>query len=389
MYLRNDQEKLRRLAELMNGQSATPILAITDDLLYVFDAALEPEEVDFLLSMGGGNLSRSQVQSRAGLPAHEFDRVLGALLDKGHVTLIRAEAGQSQPALHIMCIFPGWFEHYLMSGKETPDRREFSRRMSAFFAQARDIPPDDLNAILEAVGPHRSVAVAAAPAPGLIRVDRALPPPDGGIYPPHSVLAILEGLPADEVISAGHCFCRQQRKMDGDPCRMDLPREACLGIGLAAEHVIEMGFGRRISRREAIDLVREAAQKGAVHQVGRMVPLTDFPARYEVDIICNCCWDCCGALGNYSRGNLPFMLKSYYIARLPDPGKCSGCGACEESCPIRAIAVDESGMARVDAGMCCGCGQCVLHCAEEALRLEPEERNVFLPVLTGSRRRIA
>ncbi len=387
MDLTSDRDKLRQLAELMNGQSATPILAITDDLLEVFDAALEPAEVDFLLKMGGGNLERSELRSRTGLPAPEFDRLLGALLEKGHITEIGT--GEDGPFLHIMCIFPGWFEHYLMSGRDTPDRREFSRRVTRYFAMARDIPPDDLNAILESVGPQRSLAAVSPAAPGLIRVGQATPPADPGVFPPHTVLSILEALPEDEVISAGHCFCRQQRRLDGDPCRMGLPDEACLGIGPAAAHVIDGGFGRRISRREAIELVRNAAQKGAIHQVGRLVPLVDFPAKYEVDIICNCCWDCCGAVGNYSRGNLPFMLKSYYIARAPDAGRCNGCGVCEEFCPVRAIAVDASGVARIKDGMCCGCGQCVLHCGEQAITLEPRERNVFLPVLVGDQRRIA
>jgi len=83
------------------------------------------------------------------------------------------------------------------------------------------------------------------------------------------------------------------------------------------------------------------------------------------------------------------MLKSYYISEMADGDKCNGCGACEEYCPVRAIAVDESGVARVNAEMCCGCGLCVLHCQEQAIRLKPFERNVFLPVLVGEKRRIA
>ena len=51
MEFKNDQEKLSELANLMNEQSATPIPLVTDDLLYIFDAVLEPEEVDFLLKM--------------------------------------------------------------------------------------------------------------------------------------------------------------------------------------------------------------------------------------------------------------------------------------------------------------------------------------------------
>ncbi len=388
MDMKNDKEKLQFLANLMNEQSATPIMMVTDDLLYVFDAALEPEEVDFLLKMGGGNLRRSEIEGKIGLPKGEFDRLLGILLDKGHMTELEPEPGQNEPCLHLMCIFPGWFEHYLMSGKDTPDRREFSRRVTKYFSMARDVPPDVLNAILVGVGPQRSIAVANLSTHRLIEVNKALPPQVNEIYPPHTVLSILEGLPEDEVISVGHCFCRQQRKLDGDPCRMNLPEEACLGLGPAAEHILDRGFGRRISKQEAIKLTREAGEKGAIHQIGRLVPLKDFRVKYEVDIVCNCCWDCCGVVGNYSRGNLPFMLKSYYLAEMPDSDKCNGCGACEQYCPVRAIAVDESGLARINAGVCCGCGLCVLHCPEQAIRLKLFERNVFLPVLVGEKRRI-
>ena len=385
MEMKNDKEKLQQLANLMNEQSETPFI-VTDDLLYIFDAALEPKEVDFLLKMGGGNLSRGDVESRVDLPKKDCDRLLETLLDKGHITEL--EAGDGKHYLHIMSIFPGWFEHYLMSGADTPDRREFSRRVTAYFNAARAVPPDLLNMILKDVSPHRSVATANPSASRLIEVNQALPPQVSEVYPPHSVLNLLEKLPDDEVISVGHCFCRQQRKLDGDPCRMHLPDEACIGLGPAAEHLITRKFARRISKKEAIALVKEAENKGTIHQAGRLVPLKDFKVKYEIDIICNCCWDCCGVIGNYSRGNTPFMLKSYYIAEMPDEGKCNGCGLCEQFCPVRAIAVDGYGTARIDAKVCCGCGLCVLHCPEQAVRLKPFERNVFLPVLEGNKRRI-
>jgi ferredoxin len=386
MEMKTDKDKLQQLADLMNEQSETPFM-VTDDLLYIFDAALEPEEVDFLLKMGGGNLRRSDVENRTGLPKKDCDRLIETLLSKGHITELEAEPGE-EPYLHVMSIFPGWFEHYLMGGADTPDRREFSRRVSAYFNAARAVPPDVLNMILKDVSPNRSVATANPTTSKLIEVNAALPPQVNEVYPTHSILNILEQLPDDEVISVGHCFCRQQRKLDGDPCRMHLPDEACIALSPGAEHVIKRGLGRRISKQEAIDLVKECESKGAIHQVGRLVPLKDFKAKYEVDIICNCCWDCCGVVGNYSRGNIPFMLKSYYIAEMPDENVCNGCGVCEEYCPVRAIAVNEYGIARIDDKLCCGCGLCAQHCPEQAVRLKPLERNVFLPVLEGAKKRI-
>ena len=49
MDLKNSKEKLLALTSLMNEQSVTPMM-VTDDLLFVIDPALEPEEVDFLLA---------------------------------------------------------------------------------------------------------------------------------------------------------------------------------------------------------------------------------------------------------------------------------------------------------------------------------------------------
>jgi Pyruvate/2-oxoacid:ferredoxin oxidoreductase delta subunit len=119
------------------------------------------------------------------------------------------------------------------------------------------------------------------------------------------------------------------------------------------------------------------------------MPLKDFKSKYEVEVICNCCWDCCGVLGNYSRGNIPFLLKSYYVAEMLDEEACNQCGECELYCPVGAIALTDEGMAEIKPEMCCGCGLCASHCPEQAIQLKPFERDVFLPVLEPSQRRVA
>ena len=50
-----------------------------------------------------------------------------------------------------------------------------------------------------------------------------------------------------------------------------------------------------------------------------------------------------------------------------DEDACIACGACEERCPVNAIAVED--VAMVDAGRCIGCGQCTLACPTEAIAL--------------------
>jgi NAD-dependent dihydropyrimidine dehydrogenase PreA subunit len=63
-----------------------------------------------------------------------------------------------------------------------------------------------------------------------------------------------------------------------------------------------------------------------------------------------------------------------------DGEKCTGCGACEDVCPVEAVRVSD-GMARIDQGRCNECEACVEACPNEAILvvIEPaEEKAVSL-----------
>jgi heterodisulfide reductase subunit A-like polyferredoxin len=49
-----------------------------------------------------------------------------------------------------------------------------------------------------------------------------------------------------------------------------------------------------------------------------------------------------------------------------DSEKCNACGECIESCPLDAIAMEES-HAKVDPETCGDCGACVDACPNEAI----------------------
>ncbi len=50
-----------------------------------------------------------------------------------------------------------------------------------------------------------------------------------------------------------------------------------------------------------------------------------------------------------------------------DKETCIGCAACESTCPLDAISVDD--VASVDEDVCCECGACVSACPVEAISL--------------------
>ena len=74
---------------------------------------------------------------------------------------------------------------------------------------------------------------------------------------------------------------------------------------------------------------------------------------------------------------------AYFISK-----ECVAFGACEPECPVQAITLNEEAIAVINPDMCCGCGQCALHCPEEVIQLKTLERDVFLPILEESKRRI-
>ena len=54
------------------------------------------------------------------------------------------------------------------------------------------------------------------------------------------------------------------------------------------------------------------------------------------------------------------------MAVIVDLEKCTGCGTCEESCPVEAITV-ENEKAVVDPETCVGCGTCIEECSGKAI----------------------
>ena len=383
---RTDKDKIEELADLMNNQSIHP-LQTSDELFHIFDAVLDTEQIKFMLKMGGGKHTLESLIERIDLPETKIRSIIDDLVYKGPIAIIKDEKGND--VYSVMSIFPGWFELYLMRGEKTEESKLFAERVEELFEAAYRFGNEDvINQLMRDVGPHIKVLSTKQPKKKTVQVRQEVEPYENVVFSTKSIISIFEELADDETITIGNCFCRFEKHLIGDPCRTGLPLETCISIGPAAEHLLKQGIAKKITKEEAITKIKGFQEKGAIHQTTRTIPIKDFQAKYQFDIFCNCCWDCCGIVGNYNRGYLPYILKSYHRAIIPDAEVCTGCGACLEYCPVRAINIGSSGKAEIDDNLCIGCGHCFNNCSFDAIKLIEDEREVFLPMLDKSKARI-
>ena len=124
---------------------------------------------------------------------------------------------------------------------------------------------------------------------------------------------------------------------------------------------------RKISQKEALDLIKKFREKGYLTQAFFKVA-----SGGSTGIICNCHIDSCVCLqaNRFARRfdpGLTMNADSGYSMQ-HDDGTCRHCGTCARICQFEAIALN--GNERTyKRELCMGCGLCMEHCPEQALRI--------------------
>ena len=168
---------------------------------------------------------------------------------------------------------------------------------------------------------------------------------------------------AGDRIRIGTCMCRNSMKMAGQPCKVTTRDETCMAFLDFADMVKEKGWGRSISKKEALEIAAKNEEDGLVLQ----------PANeQEPEFMCSCCGDCCGILVTAKAMPRPVDLVASNFYAASNPETCTACETCVDRCQMDAVELKDD-IAVVNLDRCIGCGVCVQVCPEGAIVGEKEK----------------
>jgi len=168
-----------------------------------------------------------------------------------------------------------------------------------------------------------------------------------------------------KTIAVTTCVCRKLMK------RCDAPLEVCLQINKGADYTIKRKTGRKIDLDEAMEILRRSEEAGLVHMTEN--------TRGRNNVICNCCSCCCEMLRFAKDTKTKGVLApSRYLAQVLRE-ECTGCGLCEDICPVDAVIIDAEEIAQVAQDSCIGCGLCASACPTGAISLDDIRTEDFIP----------
>jgi len=353
----------KKAAETISNAGSFPLL-IGDTIIDLLKILLTEDQAKFIQVFNPPSLNIDQLKEKVDLDDQSLNEMLNGLMAGGIITGTQNSSGDM--VYRLMSFFPGMFEFSLMKGETGEKEKRLVRLFEKLFDDISQMTKENY----EQLAP---IFRQFPPIDRVVPVEREIDVKKDVVLPSEEASKLIDN---NHEIAVAYCYCRHEKAVLNDPCKVKAPVENCLLLGKSAKFAIQYGFARSISKDDAKKILHEAEDYGLVHKI--------FHAHQNpeknIEGICSCCKCCCGTFQLHRRGAMPFHTRTSYIAIVVGEN-CTACGTCVEMCPMETIELEDN-VVKINRDKCIGCGICAHHCDEDVLKLErTDPRNVFiLPV---------
>lgn len=337
---------------------------ITETLIKFLQLKMTEEQAKFLRFFKKTSLNLDQLKEEAGLAESEILQMLESLMDAG---IISGAPSRSSGIMvySLMPLFPGIIEYTMMKGESGENDKKIAHLIEEIFAEFKAGTQRNYDDIMSRFKDFPTPA-------RVVPVEEKVELGQEGVLLTQEASKLIDS--REGQIALTNCYCKQEKELVNDPCKVTNKKEICLIFGKAAYNAINHRFAKEISKAEAKKILKEAEDLGLVHKVFH----TKLDFNRDIEGICSCCACCCGIFRLYHEGMWPFRTITNYMAKL-NADECIGCGTCVEKCQMKAISLEDD-LAKIDEEKCIGCGVCAHHCPQGAMEIEfTGQREVFIP----------
>jgi len=356
-------EKLwNKVAKNVIKAGALPV-PVSGAIIETLKILITEVQAKFLLLFKKPSYNIDEIKSKTDLDEESLNKMLKDLMYIGVITGIPSRSTGIM-VYRLTPYFPGLLEFTLMRGEWGEKQKKIAELSEKFIKEMIERTQQNYDQMM-------SLLEKAPSIDRVIPVEEEIETREEVIVPLEELSRIIEEA---ETIGVQTCYCRHRKDLLGEPCKKTDNRKNCLSFGRAAEFTISQGFSERISKEEALKILKECEDEGLVHKAFH----AKLDPNREIDGFCNCCKCCCGTFDIHYAGGIPIMDLTSYLAEV-NGDNCVGCGTCVENCCAEAIELVDT-IAAIDENRCIGCGVCAHLCPENAIKLNrTEPRKVFIP----------
>ncbi len=344
----NNKEIYQQMCQVM-AQRGGPYPGIDIPEFYeMAEVLFAPEEAKINTILPFRLTTLDQIAPETDMDEKEVEKILEGMADKGLCFAIELDGKSYYSGLPFI---PGIMEHQFMRGTKT----ELDRKIASVIHRYKKA----VDNLVEYRPPVYSEG-------RVIPIDKTI---ETGKRV-HTYDQVLSYIDQNDYISVATCYCRHEAKLldENDDCGK--PDEVCMQFGISARYSVERGIARKVSKREAEEILLQAEEAGLIHCTTNI---------QDIFFICNCCTCHCMAIHNALVDPKPASIMSSGFLPVTNHDVCSACETCIEVCPTTALSLNQDDLIDLEVDKCFGCGLCASNCDEVAILMRKKEGAVSPP----------